>query len=395
MSKRKSKKTRAEPQTEKNYVGLWMAGKEDILRIPGYTPLAKNEEIRRCVHKVANLVSSMTIKLYENGENGDHRIKNELSRKIDINPNKYLNRKNFIYRIVTDMMIYGNSVLIPHYKGIYLDDLEICKMDSVSFRDTDGNYQIWYKGKVYDPDEVIHIPWIPDDDKPWQGQGYALMFKEVLMNLAQANATKTGFLKSKWKPSVIISIESDIEELQDGEKRKQIINSYTDDTEAGEPWLIPAGEIEVKEIRPLTLNDLAIQDSITLDKKTVAACIGMPSFMVGIGEFKKDAYNNFINNEVMGFAEVIAQKFTSQLLLSPHWYFKFSRQSLMQYDLAELSSFTNSLVQIGSLNRNEQRGYFDLEPKEGLDEYTPLENYIPVADLGNQKKLNKGGDDDE
>lgn len=68
MSKRKGKKTRAEPQTEKSYVGLWMAGKEDILRIPGYTSLAKNEEIRRCVHKVANLVSSMTIKLYENGE---------------------------------------------------------------------------------------------------------------------------------------------------------------------------------------------------------------------------------------------------------------------------------------------------------------------------------------
>lgn len=393
MSKKKIKKTRAEPQ-EKSYVGLWMAGKDDLLCYPGYTPLSKNEEVRRCVHKVANLVSSMTIKLYENTDNGDRRIKNELSRKIDINPNRYLTRKNFIYRIVTDMMVYGNSVIIPHYQDIYLTDLEPCKMDSVSFHSTEDGYVINYKGRTYNPDEVIHIPWIPDDETLWKGQGYAMFFKETLLNLAQANATKTGFLKSKWKPSVIISVESDIEELQDGEKRRQIIHSYTDDTDAGEPWLIPAGEIDVKEIRPLTLNDLAIQDSITLDKRTVASCIGLPPFMVGIGEFKKESYNNFINNEVMAIAEVIAQKFTSQLLLSPNWYFKFSRQSLMQYDLAELTAFTTQLVQIGSLNRNEQRGYFDLEPKEGLDEYTPLENYIPVQDLGNQKKL-KGGDEDE
>lgn len=394
MSKKRNKKIRSSPQTTKNYVGLWLGG-GDTLNISGYTTLAKNEEVRRCVHKVANIVSSMTIKLYENGENGDYRIKNELSRKIDINPNKYLNRKNFIYRIVSDMMIYGNSVLIPHYKGELLDDLEICNMNSVSFHETSDGYQIWYKSRIYNPDEVVHIPWIPDDEKPWLGRGYSMMFKDALINLAQANATKSAFLKSKWKPSVIISVASDVEELQDGEKRKQIINSYTEDTEAGEPWMIPAGEIDVKEIRPLTLNDLAIQDSITLDKKTVAACIGLPPFMVGIGEFKKDAYNNFINNEAMGFSEVIAQTFTSALLISPNWYFKFSRQSLMQYDLKELTSFTTSMVQIGSLNRNEQRAYYDLEPKDGLDEYTPLENYIPVADLGKQKKLEKGGDEDE
>lgn len=391
MSKKRKKIREAPGSSDRSYVALWMAGKEEILCIPGYTSLAKNEEVRKCIHKVADRVSSMTIKLYENTENGDKRIKNELSRMIDIQPNKFLNRKLFIYKIVTDMMIFGNSVVIPKYAGTLLDDLEICNMNSVLFRKTSDGYLIDYRGSIYLPNEVLHFVLIPDDDEPWRGQGYAMTFKETLLNLAQANATKTAFLKSKWKPSVIISIDSDAEEIRDGTKRREIINSYTDDTDAGEPWLIPAGEIEVKEIRPLTLQDLAINDSITLDKKTVAAGLGVPPFMVGIGDFKKDSYNNFITTEVMSIGEIIAQQLTSQLVYKHNWYFKLSRQSLMQYDLPELTSFTGELVKIGSMNRNEQRSYFNLEPKEGLDEFTPLENYIPVADLGKQKKLNQEG----
>ena len=60
-------------------------------------------------------------------------------------------------------------------------------------------------------------------------------------------------MRSKWKPSLIISIQADTEELQDKELRKKILGSYTDTTEAGEPWLIPAGEIDIKTVQPLTL----------------------------------------------------------------------------------------------------------------------------------------------
>ena len=36
----------------------------------------------------------------ENGDDGDIRLKNELSKKIDVYPNQYMIRKNFIYKIV-------------------------------------------------------------------------------------------------------------------------------------------------------------------------------------------------------------------------------------------------------------------------------------------------------
>ncbi len=383
-------KTRADP------VMLWLNGTDakDILCPIGYTPLSKNEDIRRCVYKIADLVSNMTIMLMENGTNGDVRLKNELSKKIDIYPNKDMTRKTFIHKIVTDMILTGNAVVYPQIKDGLIDNLKVLNADRLHFDEKGDRYQIRCGGATYYPDEVLHFVLNPDDDYPFKGQGYTQMIKQTVFNLLQANATKTGFLKSKWKPSMIISINSDDEDLQDKEKRKNIIGSYTDTTEAGEPWLIPAGEIDVKTINPLTLNDLAIQDSITLDLKVIAAAIGVPGFMVGVGAFNKDEYNNFISTTIMSIAMIIQQELSKKLLYSPSMYFKFNPKSLMQYNLTEQVQFAKELVGGGMLNRNEGRAEFDYSPvdNEGMNDYTVLENYLQVKDLSKQKKL-KGGEE--
>ncbi len=219
------------------------------------------------------------------------------------------------------------------------------------------------------------------------------MITQTVNNLLQANVTKKGFLQSKWKPSLIISIQADVEELQDPELRSKILGSYTDTTSTGEPWLIPAGEIDVKTVQPLTLNDLAIQDSITLDIKTIAACFGIPPFMVGVGDFNKDEYNNFISTTIMGIAMIIQQEMSKKLLYSPELYFKFNPKSLMQYNLTEQVQFVKELTSVGMLNRNEGRTEFDYAPVDidGMNDYIVLENYVPVADVGKQKKLVQEG----
>lgn len=378
---------------------MWLNGDDakDVLCPTGYTPLDKNEEIRRCVYKIADLVSNMTIMLMENKDNGDVRLKNELSKKIDIYPNKNMTRKTFIHKIVTDMLVTGNAVILPKIKDGLIDDLQILQADRLYFNQVGDSYQIRYKGKVYEPDTVLHFVLNPDDDYPFKGQGYTKLIAQTVQNLLQANATKKGFLQSKWKPSLIVSIRSDIEELQDETLRRNILGSYTRTTEIGEPWLIPAGEIDVKAIQPLTLNDLAIQDSITLDIKTIAACIGLPPFMVGVGEFNKEEYNNFISTAIMSIATIIQQEFTKKLLLSPTMYFKFNPKSLLQYNLKEQVEFVKEMVGNGILNRNEGRNQFDYSPVDvdGMNDYTVLENYLQVADLSKQKKLIQEGGDGE
>jgi HK97 family phage portal protein len=228
----------------------------DILCADGYKPLSKNEEIIKCANIIADLVSSMTIMLMKNGENGDVRVKNELSKKIDIYPNKHMTRKNFIFKIAKDLIIGGNSIAIPKVTADgLLDDIQLVDMSKVTFQSDTDSYKIRIGTVDFDPDELLHFVHIPRLDKPFEGEGYKSAIIDTVENLIQANATKKGFLRSKWKPSMVISINSDAEELQDKDKRKAILGSYTDTTEAGEPWIIPAGEIDVKTIQPLTLND--------------------------------------------------------------------------------------------------------------------------------------------
>ena len=388
------RKKKAQRRQVTDPIAYWLSGDEakNLLLPTGYTPVTKNEEVKKCIHKIADLVSSMTIMLMENSEDGDIRLKNELAKKIDVNPNNFMTRKHFIYKIVSDMITYGNSVVYPDSENGLIQNLTIWDMNRVIFNGDYEGYKIQYNLQKYDPDEVLHFALIPDDLIPYKGQGFIPVVKETISNIVQANTTKTGFLQSKWRPSLIIKVESDVEEMQIKEDRQRILNSYVGDTEAGEPWIIPAAEIDVKEIRPMSLQDLAIQDSLTLDKKAVAGAFGVPPFMLGVGTFSKEEYNNFISSVIMPIAKSIEQELTRKLVLSPSWYFRFNAKSLMQYDLGELTTHVKEMVAGGLINRNEGRNAFDYSPVSGLNEYVVLENYIPVSEVGNQDKLIKGGE---
>lgn len=117
----------------------------------------KNEEIRRCTHKIADLVSNMTIMLMQNSTNGDLRIKNNLSKKVDIYLNSNMIRKNFIYKIVTDMILTGNAVVLPKIKNNLIDDLQILNIDRVSFESDGEGYKIRYGTTIFYPDELLHF----------------------------------------------------------------------------------------------------------------------------------------------------------------------------------------------------------------------------------------------
>lgn len=365
---------------------MFLCGNTDT-EFRGYISLDKNENVRMCVHKIADTVSNMTIMLMKNGCG---RIYDEISRTVDICPNKNMTRKQFVYGIVQEMAISGNAVVLPQVCDGRLASLEIIPHGRYSLIPHGNDYRIMIDGKPYNPDEVLHFVFIPSREYPWRGIGYSETVLNMLKNIAQAQHTRASFLKSNWKPGLIISVNTDIEEMTHPEFRRKILSSYTADSEAGEPWLIPAGEISVEKVQPLSLRDLAVEESITLDLKSLAACMGVPDFMVGLGEYNSEKYNNFIATTIMSYATLIQQELTKKLLCAPDKYFKLNARSLMQYSVNEKMSFVRAAIDCGMLSRNEGRDEFDYSPVHlnGMDGYTTLENYLSVNDLSKQKKLN-------
>lgn len=395
MSRRNKKKNiRPDPQKRSNYAAVMPVNWESLLS-SGYTPLSQNPEIISAVNKIANLIGSMTIHLMENSKNGDQRISNALSNLVDIHPNKYMTRMTWMSSIVRSLLLEGdgNCVLYPRTVSGLIEGIYPLNPGSVSFvPNGDFGYSILYNGKEYFPEDLIHIVINPDPNYPWKGVGYRKSLRSVAETLDQASATKKGFMESKWQPSLIVKVDGMVDEFSNSDGRQKLLDKYIKSNQTGEPWLIPADGFDVVTVKPLSLNDLAIKDSVEMDKKTVASILDVPAFVLGAGEFNKEEWNNWINTRIKGICECIQQALTRSLLIKPEWYFRFNYRSLYAYDIQTLSTVGCDLYTRGIVTGNEVRDSLGYSPMDGLDELIILENYIPQGMIGDQKKLEKGGE---
>lgn len=396
MSKKNRQKPRAEPTQKRSIVWMTDAQGYNDLTCSGYTSLSQNPEIITAVDTIAKLIASMTIHLMSNTDEGDVRIKNELSRKVDINPNRNMTRSAFIQWIVRTLMLDGdgNAVVWPKFRRGYLDDLNPIPPAFVSFVPSGiWDYKVVIAGQEYDPDDVLHFVLNPGSYYPWMGEGYRVALADVANNLKQAAATEKGFMSSKWKPSIIVKVDALTDEFASASGRKKLLEEYAMSGEAGEPWLIPAEQFSVEQVRPLTLSDLALADFVQLDKRTVAAILGVPPFVLGIGDFHREAWNNFVNATIMPIAKAMEQELSKKLLYSPDMFFRFNSWSLYSYSINEMVSAGAEMVDRMALTRNEWRGWLNLPPDPGMNELLALENYIPADRLGDQGKLVQNGGD--
>lgn len=397
--KRNVSKARDRPGKNKRSL-VWFTDRQnfDTLECSGYVTLAHNPEVMTAVDTIARLIGSMTIHLMQNTERGDERVVNGLSRVVDIAPNKNMTRANFIRWIVRTMLLEGNgnAVVYPETREGYINQLQPIPPEYTAFIPVNEfDYRVVIAGREYDPSDVLHFVANPGSFYPWLGEGYKVTLADVANNLKQAATTEKGFMSSKWKPSLIVKVDAMTEEFSSPEGRDKLLESYAKSGSAGEPWLIPAEQFEVQQVKPLTLSDLALAEFVKLDKETVASILGVPPFVLGVGEFRRDAWNSFISTTIMPIAQNIQQELTRKLIYKPELYFRFNSRSLYNYDLRELAAVADDQYIRGIMTGNEVRDWLNLSPMDGLDELIILENYIPRGMIGDQSKLIKTGGEDE
>lgn len=374
-------------------VALFLSDREnDEICVPGYTILDRCPEVMTACRRIAELIGSLTIHLMENTEQGDKRIVNALSRKIDIEPMANMTRKTWMEAIVMNLLLYGkgNSIVKVHTTGGYLRDLEPIAASKVSIPES-GSYSVMIDGIPYKSDEILHFVHNPSKNCLWKGQGLQISLRPFADNLKQAAATEKSFLSSKWKPSVIVKVDALTDEFSSPAGRKKLLADYVESSEVGEPWLIPAEQFSIEQIKPLSLSDLAISDVVKLNRRMIAAILGVPPFLLGVDSYNKDEWNAFVNHTVKPIVIGIQQEMTKKLILSPNMYIRFNVLSLFDWDIKTIADVFGGLSDRGFATGNEVRDRMGLSPRDGLDELRVLENYIPYEMSAYQKKLVQGG----
>lgn len=355
-----------------------------------YRPMSACPEVQACVNVYADMVASMTVHLMRNTVAGDVRVRNGLSRVIDITPNRWQTHQAFFSTLVRGLLLHGNQVTLPVYRGGYLEELIPLPPSQVSFAPAADGYRILWQGMELRPDEALHFVLNPDPEQPWRGLGYSVGLRDAVRALRQTGATKDALMRAP-TPPLIIRVDGLNQQLQSPEGRERLARQYLDQTGSGQPWFLPAEAFEVTSVKPLTLNDLAIRTSLELDKRTVAAIMGVPPYTVGIGDFHREEHNNFVATRLMVIAQIIQQEMTRKLLWAEDLYWRFNNRSLLNYDIDKLVSAGAEMVDRMALRRNEWRDWIGLPPDADMDELLALENYVPADRLGDQAKLTGGG----
>ena len=357
----------------------------------GYHPLMDAPEVAAAVWRIADMLGSMTIYEMRNTDSGDVRIRDELSRKVDIEPWSLSNRSAWVSWIASTMLTQGEAFVLPVTRNGRLEDLVPQPKARAQLRPDGLPYEIVIDGTAFAPNEMLHFPLRPDPRYPWRGIGPQTQLQTVVDSILQTSATKQAYMSTDYKPPIIISVNAD-SDLSDEELRSNFLKRFWERSDPSQPVVIPADLISVTQAKYLSLTDLAIKDGVELDKKAVASIFGVPGFLVGVGSYDRDEYNSFVSTVLLPLARIIEQELTKKLLLSPDRYFRFNARGLYAYDLKELAEIGDAQYVRGIMTGNEVRDWLGLSPRKGLDELVLLENYIPLDNIGDQKKLQGGID---
>ena len=353
----------------------------------GYHRLLDSPEISACINRIAAIISGATIYLMENTDEGDVRVHDELARFVDINPwPNMATRQSWMNWIVTTLLGEGDgeAFVLPRTSGGKFTALEPMP-GAVSIDNPAGGYFVQWRGYTYAPDEVLHFRLYADPDRPWKGRGVRVQANRLAASLNTTSQLKDMLNSPDYKPPLIVAVNSD-NAFSDEAERENFRESYLSESKDGKPWILPADLVKIEQIKPMSLTDLAVKDTVELDKKTATAIFGVPGFTLGIGSFSEAEHNHAVRTVYVPICQGIEQELTLKLLASPRRYFKISRRRLYAYDLKNLIDMDLAMADRGYLNGDEVRADMDLDPV-GLTERVRLENYILNEDTGKQKKL--------
>lgn len=362
--------------------------------------LETNETIFSAVTRLANSLSSMPIKLYE-----DYKVINtNVSELLTISPNNSVSSYDFINQIETVRNEKGNAyVLIERDTFSQPSKLYLLNSDIVNIAIENNSREVYYiihaasgnKLIIHNMD-MLHFKHIVGSNML---KGISPI--DVLKNTTDFDAAIRKFnLSEMQKPdSFVLKYGSNI----DVKKRKSVIENFKQFYEENGGILFQEPGVEIDPItKKYVSEDIVASENLTRER--VANVFQLPAVFLNANEssnFTKNEELNrfFLQHTLISIIKQYESEFNRKLLTpldrKKNRYFKFNIKAYLRADSATQAEVYFKAVRSGYYTINEIRELEDLPPVENGDKPFISGDLYPIDTPLELRKSLKGGDRDD
>lgn len=362
--------------------------------------LETNETIFSAVIRLANSLSSMPIKLYE-----DYKVINtNVSELLTISPNNSVSSYDFINQIETVRNEKGNAyVLIERDTFSQPSKLYLLNSDIVNIAIENNSREVYYiihaasgnKLIIHNMD-MLHFKHIVGSNML---KGISPI--DVLKNTTDFDAAIRKFnLSEMQKPdSFVLKYGSNI----DVKKRKSVIENFKQFYEENGGILFQEPGVEIDPItKKYVSEDIVASENLTRER--VANVFQLPAVFLNANEssnFTKNEELNrfFLQHTLISIIKQYESEFNRKLLTpldrKKNRYFKFNVKAYLRADSATQAEVYFKAVRSGYYTINEIRELEDLPPVENGDKPFISGDLYPIDTPLELRKSLKGGDKDD
>lgn len=389
-------------KTQETVTGFKLVHDIELPLIPFGDNITKSDVVMICIDRVASQCAKLKgryVKVDEKGVQTER--KGELSFILKRKPNEVMTPSQFLYKVVSLLLLNNNAFIYPRYDrntnllmGIY--PLNPQTVEPIEYSDGSHTFKFYFQdGTQYEipVENIIHLKRFYSTNAFFGGDNSSHEHDALLKTLTINDALLQGVdaaVKSSFKIKGILKINGMLKETDRG-KQLDEFNRAVEKATKNDSSIIPMDS--KAEYVPLT-SDPKLVDEPTLKfvQSKILDYFGV-SEAVFTNSYDENEFNAFYESTIEPIAIQLSEAFTLGLLTDKQVQrgeeIIFFSERLQYASWNTKVGAIEKLMGLGIMTLNESRGLLGLEPVENGDKRLQSLNYVD-ADKANKYQV---GDD--
>lgn len=389
-------------KTQDTVTGFKLVHDIELPLIPFGDNITKSDVVMICIDRVASQCAKLKGRYVKVDERGvQTEKKGELSFILKRKPNEVMTPSQFLYKVVSLLLLNNNAFVYPRYDkdtniltGIY--PLNPLTVEPIEYSDGSHTYKFYFQdGTQYEipVENVIHLRRFYSANTFFGGDNSTQEHDALLKTLTINDALLQGVdaaVRSSFKIKGILKINGMLKET-DRNRQLDEFNRAVEKATKNDSSIIP---MDAKaEYTPLT-SDPKLVDEPTLKfvQSKILDYFGV-SEAVFTNSYDENEFNAFYESTIEPIAIQLSEAFTLGLLTENQMQrgeeIIFFSERLQYASWNTKVGAIEKLMGLGIMTLNESRGLLGLEPVENGDKRLQSLNYVD-ADKANKYQV---GDD--